>query len=103
MATKYEELIEKIANLEKQLSTCIGDECKAIENKLMDLKSNIPVIDRDELISDIADELEKRGTFGKGIPEEIEEAGYECPSCHAEIKEGATKCSECGVEIDWTD
>ena len=101
MATKYEELIEKIASLEKQLTTCIGDECKSIESKLLDLKSSIPVIDRDELISDIADELEKRGTFDKGIPREIETPEYECPSCSAEIKDGDKKCSSCNVDLEW--
>jgi rubrerythrin len=102
MATKYEELIEKIANLEKQLSTCIGDECKAIESKITDLKSNIPVIDRDELISDIADELEKRGTF-KGIPKEIEDPEILCPSCGETLKGDEKACPNCKVELEWVD
>jgi rubrerythrin len=103
MATKYEELIEKIANLEKQLSTCIGDECKAIESKIIDLKSNIPVIDRDELISDIADELEKRGTFAKGMPPEITEDEIVCPSCGEVLKGDEKACPSCKVELEWVD
>ena len=102
MATKYEELIEKIASLEKQLTTCIGDECKSIEDKLLDLKSNIPVIDRDELISDIADELEKRGTF-KGTPREIEDPEILCPSCGEALKGDEKACPHCSVELEWVD
>jgi rubrerythrin len=60
------------------------------------------VIDRDELISDIVDEIEKRGTFGKE-PKKIEDPEILCPSCGEKLTGNEEKCPSCSVELEWVD
>lgn len=97
--TKYEELIDKMTELDKKLDTCHGAECKLIEDKILELKTSIPVIDRDELISDIVDKIKEEG-IGTGDPIEPE---IKCPSCGGKLEGDEKACPHCNVEIEWTD
>jgi len=93
--TKFDDLAEQlkglsIAELEERLTTCVGEECALINEKIEEVKSS-----QSEFESRVFPEE------SDDVTGEDEEEFTSCSACGTEFTEQPAFCPGCGVSIDW--